>query len=310
MDFGRPSDLGELDALDLSLPADDPATAPALELFRLPGEAPRLWMGAPVWGQASLAERLYPRGAKGAAALTAYARHFDAIELNTTFYGASPEQLGRWASAVPDRFRFAPKVRGAVGHERRLVGAEAESEGFFESLRALGPKRGPAWLLLPPDFGPREAPALTRWIERWSGAGPLAVELRDPRWFADPGATAAAFELFEAHGVATVLSDVALRRDVLHMRLTAPLAIVRFAGHGLHPSDRPRLDQWIERLERWFEGGLREAWLCLHQPDEGLVVELAQHVCDRAAERGGKFGRLELRRPEPLPTYEQSDLFG
>ena len=306
MEFGRPRSVEALDELDLSLPADAAANAATLAMYGLAGLTPRVWMGAPVWAQESLARRLAPAGAKGTRALAAYARHFDALELNTTFYAAERGQLERWARAVPPRFRFAPKVRGVIGHERRLVGAERESEAFFSAIEGLGERRGPAWLLLPPDFGPRELSALTRWLERFAPRGPLAVELRERSWFADPGAGAAAFELFEAHGVGAVISDVALRRDVLHMRVCAPFTFVRFAGHALHPTDLERLDLWIDRLAAWFEAGLREAWLCLHQPDEGLVVELAQHVARGSRERLG----IDLRRPDPLTTPTQPELFG
>ncbi|QDU67578.1 DUF72 domain-containing protein [Engelhardtia mirabilis] len=306
MEFGRPSSVELLDELDLSLPRDDDANAASLSLFRLPDAPRRVWMGAPVWAQPALARRLGPPGTKGRRALATYARHFDALELNTTFYAAERAQLERWASAVPAGFRFAPKLLGAIGHERRLVGAERESEAFFSAVEGLGTRRGPCWLLLPPDFGPSELSALARWLERFAARGPLAVELRDPGWFADRGAAAAVFELFEAHGVGAVISDVALRRDVLHMRVSAPFTFVRFAGHALHPTDLQRLDQWIERLGAWFEAGLREAWLCLHQPNEGLVVELAQFVADAAP---GRLG-LELRRPDPLESARQPDLFG
>ncbi|MEO0650106.1 MAG: DUF72 domain-containing protein [Planctomycetota bacterium] len=306
MDFGRVDDPGKLEGFDPTLPPDAPGTARVLELYRLNPPEPRLRVGAPVWAHPKLAQRLYPKGLKGSAAFAVYGQAFNTIELNSTFYSDPREELARLSAAVPETFRFAPKLPRAITHDARLVGEDASLERFASALERLGPQRGPAWALLPPGFGPSESATLERFLDAWGDAlHPLAVEVREPEWFSDPGALERLAAVCERHRTALVITDVIGRRDVLHMRLTAPFAFVRFTGNRLHASDFTRLEAWLERLAEWFEGGLREAWLFLHQPDEGLVIELAQQVSDFARERLS----LEIARPQAMPVERQGDLF-
>lgn len=52
-------------------------------------------------------------------ALERYAAIFLAVEINSTFYRLhKPETYARWASAVPDGFRFAAKLPKVITHER------------------------------------------------------------------------------------------------------------------------------------------------------------------------------------------------
>jgi hypothetical protein len=52
-------------------------------------------------------------------------------------------------------------------------------------------------------------------------------------------------------GVGTVITDVAGRRDVLHMRLTTPVAFISFVTNSLHPKDYVRADAWVETNKTW-----------------------------------------------------------
>jgi uncharacterized protein YecE (DUF72 family) len=69
-------------------------------------------------------------------------------------------------------------------------------------------------------------------------------------------------------GFGAVITDVAGRRDVLHMRLTVPRAFIRFNGYGLIPSDYSRMDEWAARIKNWMAGGMEEIYFFGHQMDE------------------------------------------
>ena len=53
-----------------------------------------------------------------------------------------------------------------------------------------------------------------------------------------------------------VITDTAGRRDCVHQRLTTPFAFIRFVGNNLHPTDYSRMDDWVERIQEWFDQGL------------------------------------------------------
>ena len=92
-------------------------------------------VGTSGWSYPSWRPGFYPDGTRPEEFLRFYAERFDTVELNTTGYRLPAEdQFKRWADAVPDGFRFAPKLA-----LRRLdqVGV------FVERVAALGDRLGP-----------------------------------------------------------------------------------------------------------------------------------------------------------------------
>jgi len=325
MDFGR---IEAVDRIDFELPPDDPATARVLRssgrISRNAGASsgagaaahargrPRVLVGGPLWGHDGFVGRLYPPGTRRADDLRAYASQFDAVELNSTFYGVRRESFVNWRDSVPRRFRFFPKVPRGISHDLGLRGADRPLAEFLDALDALGDRCGTVWLQLPPDFGPRAFDRLRSFVEalprerlRALGAD-FAIELRHGGWFREPWRSRV-FGLLEEHAIAAVLSDAAGRRDVLHVRLTTPAVFLRFAGNDLHPTDLPRVDAWAERLLAWIAAGASPVCVFLHQPTEPKIVELAARLVP-ALERELGIG---LRAPRPVdPVPEQGELFG
>ena len=96
------------------------------------------------------------------------------------------------------------------------------------------------------------------------------------------------------HGAIAVITDTAGRRDVCHGTLTAPEALVRFAGNAPHASDERRLDAWAERLVAWKAAGLRTAYFFVHQPDEDHTPRNLAHLLERARAHGADVLPLAL----------------
>ncbi len=298
MEFGK---LSSVDNVKFNLPADHPDTQAVLD--SLPATTPTLRIGLPRWADKALLGELYAKGTKQAEFLREYSRHFETVELNSTYYGVQRNSIEKWATLTPPTFRFCPKFPGAITHERTLVNAEAETESFFEALDLFGDRCGPAWMLLPNTFGPRDLPVLDRYLTRFASRRPLAVELRHEGWFRDPEAGRAAFDLLESHTVIAMLTDVAGRRDVLHQRLTTDTLMLRFVGNRHHPTDFTRIDAWIDRLTTWFTQGLHTTYIFLHQPEEHLNVRIATHLTERLPKE------LPALAPSPPQKVEQRSLF-
>lgn len=118
------------------------------------------------------------------------------------------------------------------------------------------------------------------------GAG-LAVEFRHPVWFKDHCLRREAWDLLEAHGASTVITDVAGRRDVLHTSLSTPRVMIRFVGNELHPSDYTRVDEWVARLREWIEAGLEEVYFFLHHPGYENIPEISSYFAKKMNEACG-----------------------
>jgi uncharacterized protein YecE (DUF72 family) len=139
--------------------------------------------------------------------LRQYAREFGSVEVDSTFYGTPPpERLVRWARSVPATFTFALKLPREITHERRLIGGPPPIAAFFESALVLGPQLEAVLVQLPPDFGPEEWDALAAFVAGLPSGPRIALEVRDPRWFA-VDRRAELLALLRDRGIALAVSD-------------------------------------------------------------------------------------------------------
>jgi uncharacterized protein YecE (DUF72 family) len=303
MDFGKVADL---EAIDFSLPPDHPATQLVLSGVGEAGRQVQVALGCPTWANKPWVGTYFPAGAADKDFLHWYGRQFNTIELNTTHYRIPDEAtVRRWRETVPPGFTFCPKVPQEISHHRLLQHDQELTSAFCAALLELGEHLGLAFLQLPPTFGPPQVDILERFLLRFPRQVPLAVEFRHPDWFGPDDRARVGFELLEALGVSVVLTDVAGRRDVLHQRLTTPVAFIRFVGNSLHPSDYTRLDDWVARLQGWVAGGLQRLFFFLHQPDISHTPVLAQYLTEKLNQTLG----LELRPCQPIPQPVQGKLF-
>src|SRR4029453_15713772 len=96
--------------------------------------------------------RFYPPLARGPE-LEFYARTFDTVELNVTFYRLPPSATFRsWAARVPDGFVFAVKASPFLTPVPPLQEPRPSVELFVERVTELGPHLGPILIQLPPDL--------------------------------------------------------------------------------------------------------------------------------------------------------------
>ena len=288
MEFGK---VQYIDNINFSLPPDAPVTELLWErLAPLPREPLRVYVGGTEWGRTSWVGRAYPLGTKPKDFLTWYSRQFNTIELNTLFYGVpAAATIRRWADAVVSGFRFCPKFPEAISHKLQLSNASRETGEFIEALGLFEGKLGPAFLLLSDPFGTGQAGLLQHYVRQLPTGFTACVELRGEDWFRPGREDAAIRETFHEmldRGVGTVITDVAGRRDVLHMRLTSPVAFIRFVTNSLHPTDYQRADAWVERLAQWASKGLREVYIFVHSPEELTSPEMMKYLITRFNERG------------------------
>jgi uncharacterized protein YecE (DUF72 family) len=84
--------------------------------------------------------------------LVRYAGKLNCAEINSCFYREhKPETYRKWAAAVPNDFRFAVKMPRTITHEDQLHIQSGEAlNRFLEQTHALGEKRGPVLLQVPP----------------------------------------------------------------------------------------------------------------------------------------------------------------
>jgi uncharacterized protein YecE (DUF72 family) len=138
--------------------------------------------------------------------LQRYAARLRVVEINSTFYRSHrPQTYQRWASTVPEDFRFALKMLKLITHVHRLTQTATLNRFLFE-VSALGSKLGPLLVQLPPSLAFEAKAAATFFKElRERYPGSVVCEPRHASWF-----TPQAEGLLAEYQIARVAADPAL----------------------------------------------------------------------------------------------------
>ena len=73
------------------------------------------------------------------------------------------------------------------------------------------------------------------YLGQWPREFEAAVEFRHPGWFEGGPEAERVWATMGELGIGSVISDTALRRDAVHMRMTAPFLLLRFGGTKATP---------------------------------------------------------------------------
>jgi uncharacterized protein YecE (DUF72 family) len=277
MEFGKilPDDLSKVDFV---LPPDKEDT---LRILRAgtEGNKPSVFVGCAKWGRKDWLGKVYPPGTREADFLPLYAKHFNCIELNATFYKIpSFKQAQEWKSKVGPGFLFSPKVSNSISHIHRLKDVNDRVERFLQGISGFGENLGPVFLMPHPGMGPKNLDRIESFLQLIPKEIKMFVELRHDEWFENPDAFKEVFDMLERNRAGAVITDAAGKRNCVHMRLTTPEAFVRFVGNDLHPTDYVRVDDWIQRIKTWLDAGLKRVYFFMHQTEEVYSPELARYA--------------------------------
>ena len=191
-------------------------------------------LGTSGWAHRDWVGRLYPPDMPPAEYLTAYARHFNTVEIEHTFFETpTREMVQSWHRRTPDGFVFCPCVPRQITHVQRLRDTQGRLEDFLAVIVELGNKLGPLLLQLPDDFRHHEQEHLETFLQTLPQTLHFAVEFRHGSWLKD-----ITFELLEAHQVAWVVVDAPFLPRL--PRVTTSFAYVRWHG-------RPGVGQQTQR---------------------------------------------------------------
>ena len=144
----------------------------------------------------------YPSGLPRKDWFEHYARQFDTVEINNTFYHL-PEAstFDAWRAQAPDGFLYVLKFSRYGSHLKKLKNPNDSIGPFLERAERLGSLLGPILVQLPPGWSVNArriagfldcAPASHRW----------AMEFRDRSWLCDE-----VFQILRDHNAALCVHD-------------------------------------------------------------------------------------------------------
>ncbi len=144
-------------------------------------------VGIGSWGDEAYVGVLYPKGLPKSARLRDYARSFNHIEVNASFYATpAPNVTRSWVKQTPPGFTFSLKLHRAFSQSPTKA---AQNAVLMKKVRAAaeplvkGGRLSAFLLVLPPSFAP-ERHALEECDELVRRLAPhsLAIELRHRDW--------------------------------------------------------------------------------------------------------------------------------
>src|SRR2546423_5810651 len=139
-----------------------------------------------VTGAAGGAGIFYPQGTRSSAMLELYARAFETVEVDSTFYAIpAVTTVEGWAARTPPGFTFSLKLPQEITHERALrSGSAALVCEFCERVRRLGDHLACVLIQLPPQFEltPENTGALLEFLPQLPRDIRFSIEFRSPGW--------------------------------------------------------------------------------------------------------------------------------
>lgn len=240
------------------------------------GETAQVRIGTSSFSESDWVGSFYPKGTKPADYLTAYARNFNTVEIDATYYAVPARRtVEGWAARTPDDFLISAKFPRSIVHggngarpDPKVI-LEPESaysvrDRFLNLMTDLGDKLGPLVLQFP-YFAKNVFPTadeflerLDRFLEDLPPEMEYAVEIRNRRWL-----TARFRDMLFRHRVSLVLVDQAWMPhgdevENLFNPVTGKFVYIRLLGDRKEIEkittdwDRIVIDQ-SAKLERWAE---------------------------------------------------------
>lgn len=224
--------------------------------------SPSLFVGTSGYSYVEWRGTFYPEKLSRAAMLSHYARHFNTVEINSTFYRMPTEKMiADWVMQVPDGFSFVLKTSRRITHQKRLKGVADEVSYLVHAMSLLGDKLGPVLVQLPPNMR-RDSERLSDFLDGLPGGWRVALEFRNSSWFDEES-----YQVLREHNAALVSTDGG--KGDPPMALTADWGYVRLRKAQYTDAE---LSQWCDlvRQERWTD-----AFVFFKHEDEGAGPALA-----------------------------------
>jgi uncharacterized protein YecE (DUF72 family) len=208
----------------------------------------KIWIGTSGWHYKHWLGVFYPPGTSAGEMLQFYARHFDTVEINNSFYRLpAATTFDTWRESSPPEFCFAVKGSRFITHMKKLKDPESSSEKFFLAADRLEEKLGPILFQLPPRWK-LNLERLSEFLEALPKEHKYVFEFRDASWHVP-----AVFEVLRKYRAAFCIHD--FEEMNVPSEITADFAYIRFHGptsakYWGSYSER-QLEAWAERIAGW-----------------------------------------------------------
>jgi uncharacterized protein YecE (DUF72 family) len=230
----------------------------------------RWFIGTSGWHYPHWRGVFYPEKLPSRDWLDFYARHFDSVEINSSFYRLPTEQaVARWQRVTPDDFHFAAKGSRFISHMKKLSNINDSLVIFIDRLSGLGHKLGPVLFQTPPSWR-KDMSRLAAFLSLLPRGREWVFEFRHSSWHCEE-----TYRLLHDHQAAFCIYDLAgftspamITTDFAYLRLHGPAA----AYCGRYGEER--LAPWVEWLAK--QSKLRQVYAYFDNDQAAYAAEDAR----------------------------------
>ena len=206
----------------------------------------------------------YPTDVKSGKWLEYYAKYFNSVELNVSFYRLPKKEIFEgWRRRTPKNFRFVAKGSRFITHIKKLKDVEEPLEVFFENVLGLEEKVSAVLWQLPPGMKVdiKKLEKFCEFLKKWSpqprptnepGKIRQVFEFRNQSWFCEE-----VYEILREHNFSLCIAHSG-RWPVVE-KVTADFVYLRFHGGGdvLYSSNytEQELRDWATKAKNWLKQG-------------------------------------------------------
>lgn len=139
-------------------------------------------IGTSGWTYPSWRGKFYPEDLPQKKWFSYYASHFNAIELNATFYRFFSRKVYKtWHDQAPNGFCYVTKVHRLITHRKYLINCKTLIKKFCRNSALLDDKLGLILLQIAPHTA-YDLARLKKALMAFDDPKKVVVEFRDPKW--------------------------------------------------------------------------------------------------------------------------------
>ncbi len=213
----------------------------------------------------------YPAATRPSEMFQFYARHFDTVEINNSFYQLpTATTFDNWRESSPPNFCYAVKASRFITHMKKLKDPQSSSAKFFLVADRLEQKLGPILFQLPPRWKVN-IERLDEFLRTLPGEHQYTLEVRDDTWLIPE-----VYDVLRQHNVAFCIHDFAdmkvpkeITADFTYLRFHGPTSAKYWGSYS--DRDLRAWADWIKQHRR----GLTSIYAYFNNDPEGAAVRNA-----------------------------------
>lgn len=185
----------------------------------------KLYIGTSGFSYDDWVNEFYPMDIASNKRLDYYAKHFNTVEINNSFYNLpSKKTFQNWSESVEDNFVFAVKANRYITHMKNLMVDQEPVSRLLNRAEPLGEKLGPILFQLPPQWNVN-LDRLKDFVKILPANQRFVFEFRNQTWY-----TKSVFDVLKKNNLGFCIHDH--RDGPSPEEITADFIYIRFHGPG------------------------------------------------------------------------------